>query len=179
MKLHFRLYTVVWTFLLLAALISCTSDPGKSVPLASFNENDVDVSISLVPEPNGGYALSAIFVPPEGYHLYSKDIPLMGVDGLGRPTLLELTSKSRIRATGPLRESILPRSPDFEPRELLIYPTGAVTLSLPIELPAGDGWRDDEISVTYMACNAIKCKPPAVGRIVPVQIPGRDIMEIE
>lgn len=171
--------TLILAFLLSGALISCTSNQYKSIPLASLNENYVEVSVSLEREANGDYVLSATFTPPQGYHLYSKDIPAAGVDGLGRPTLLELTSNSLMKATGSLVESVLPQPPDFEPKELLIYPTGPVTLSLPIELPAGDGWRDDEISVTYMACNAIECKPPAVYRIVPVQVPGRDIVEIE
>jgi hypothetical protein len=176
MKLNFRLHILALYFLLAAGLVSCTSGQSKPIPLASFNESYVNVSVSLVQEPDGIYVLSATFTPPKGYHLYSKDIPATGVDGLGRPTLLELSSNSLIKAAGPLTESVIPLVPDFEPRELLVYPAGAVTLSLPVELPAGDQWREDELSVTYMACSPTECKPPVVGRIVPVRVPGAELL---
>ena len=68
-----------------------------SLALASFTENYVSVSIQLEGNDKGEYFLSATFMPPEGYHLYSKDIPITGVDGLGRPTLLELTEDSQLK----------------------------------------------------------------------------------
>lgn len=123
--------------------------------------------------------LSATFTPPEGYHLYSKDIPITGIDGLGRPTLLELTPKSQLSATGDLMESIKAQEPDFEPKELLIYPLGAVTLSLPVELPSGSGWTEDEIQITYMACSASQCKLPVVAKRVLIAIPGAVMFERE
>ena len=119
-----------------------------------------------------GYILSATFTPPDGYHLYSKDIPLNGVEGLGRPTLLELTEYSQLHALGVLTESVKTMEPNFEPKELLVYPSGAVTLSLPIELPSGDTWLDDTVKVTFMACSASTCKPPVTGKIVPIRVPG-------
>lgn len=147
--------------------------------LASFTESDVDVSIALAHQPGGEFVLTATFTPPDGYHLYSKDIPAMGVEGLGRPTLLELTSNSRLMAAGSLTESVKAQAPDFDPRELFVYPSGPVTLSLPVELPAGEGWIEDEVQVTYMACSARKCKRPVVGKIIPIRIPGSKAMEIE
>jgi hypothetical protein len=124
----------------------------------------------------GNHILSVTFTPPEGYHLYSKDIPLTGIDGVGRPTLLTLTSNSEIKATGALIESVKAQSPDFEPKELLVYPVGAVTLSLPVELPPGEIWIHDEVKVTYMACSASLCKPPVVGKVVSLRIPGADML---
>ncbi len=137
--------TLAWIALLCTTFVSCTSNPGQAILLSSFKENDVDVSISLVQEAGGKYAISGTFTPPDGYHLYSKDIPLTGVDGLGRPTLLELTPNSRMQAAGSLIESERPQAPDFEPRELSVYPAGPVTLSLAIELPEGTDWLQDEI----------------------------------
>ena len=96
----------------------------------------------------GNYQLSATFTPPKGYHLYSKDIPISGIDGLGRPTLVELTGDSQIKALGDLMESVQAREPEFEPKELLVYPLGPVTLSLPVELSSGDSWIEDELEVT-------------------------------
>jgi hypothetical protein len=178
-KVHFRFHPFLLTILLSAALISCSSRQNNPIHLASFSENEVDVSINLAHLPSGEIVLNATFTPPDGYHLYSKDIPTKGVESLGRPTLLELTSNSRLSATGFLIESIKAQTPDFEPRELLDYPSGPVTLSLPVELPPGEEWIEDEIRVTYMACSAGQCKQPVTGKIIAIRIPGADAADIE
>ena len=154
---------------------STISDDRVSLFLTSFIKNDVKVSIRLDGNANEEYVLSATFTPPDGYHLYSKDIPLTGVDGLGRPTLLELTSESQMKTLGGLMENVKAQKPDFEPKDLLIYPVGAVTLSLPIELPPGNEWVDDAVKVTYMLCSNNSCKEPVIGKIVPVRIPGEGV----
>src|SRR5512147_3116730 len=118
MRMFLHIRTLAWIALLSTTFVSCTSNPGKVIPLSSFTENDVDVTISLVQKADRKYALSGTFTPPDGYHLYSKDIPLTGVDGLGRPTLLELTPNSHMQAAGSLIESEKPQAPDFEPRKL-------------------------------------------------------------
>ena len=146
-----------------------------SLPLASFTENNVDVLIRLEDDQQGGVILSASFNPPEGYHLYSKDTPRIGLNGLGRPTLLELPANSLMTASSELMESVKAQVPDFEPRELLVYPVGAVTLSLRVELPQGDEWADDFVSVTYMACSDTLCYPPVMGKLVPIRVPGVDV----
>jgi hypothetical protein len=100
MKLQRGLHVLLWAILLSAALISCMPTPQELIPLASFTENYVEVSIYLARSFEGNYHLSATFTPPGGYHLYSKDIPVTGLNGLGRPTLLELTADSVLRAIG-------------------------------------------------------------------------------
>ena len=159
-----------------AVLVSCTSAPRQMIPLASFTENYVDVSIFLQRDAQANYLLSATFTPPDGYHLYSKDIPIAGIDGLGKPTLLELAADSQIKGIGNLTVSAQAQEPEFGPKELLVYPLGPMTLSLPIELPPSDGWIEDELKVTYMACSASQCKPPVVGKRVLVRIPSADIL---
>jgi hypothetical protein len=158
-------------------LASCTSSQSEQISLTSFSQHYVDVSIFLERDPEGKYLLSATFTPPKGYYLYGKDIPITGVDGLGRPTLLELTSNSRMESTGTLIESVKADLPEFGPKELLVYPAGAVTLRLPVELPPGNGWMEDELQVTYMACSASQCKPPVVAKHLLVPIPGADMLE--
>lgn len=181
MKLPFL--SLAFTILLFTCTAACTPDlaapKSQSIFLASFTENYVDVSIYLERDSIGNHSLSATFTPPDGYHLYSKDIPLSGVNDLGRPTLLELTTTSQMRTIGELTESAKPKEPDFEPKELLVYPPGAVTLSLPVELPSGNDWVNDELEVTYMACSASQCKPPVVAKIVLVRIPGADMFDRE
>jgi hypothetical protein len=121
--------------------------------------------------------LSATFTPSQDHHLYSKDIPINGLEGLGRPTLLELTEESQMTALGGLIESVQAQEPDFEPKELLVYPAGPVTLKLPVKLPPGNDWIDDQVKITYMACSAYQCKPPVEGKIVSVRIPGVDAFD--
>lgn len=168
---------VLLLILLLSAIVSCAPAPGKPIALASFREKFVDVSISLERDSNGGAVLSATFTPSQDHHLYSKDIPINGLEGLGRPTLLELTEKSQMTTLGELIESVPAQEPDFEPKELLVYPAGPVTLKLPVKLPPGNDWIDDQVKITYMACSAYQCKPPVEGKIVSVRIPGVDAFD--
>ena len=171
MKLRLFLRVLLWVVWLSATLVACTPPANESIPLASFTENYVTVSVSLERDPGEKYFLSATFLPPDGYHLYSKDISPNGVDGLGRPTRIELTEDSLITPLSTLTESVKAQEPDFEPKELFVYPAGAVTLRLPVELPPGNHWIDEEFKITYMACSAYQCKPPVEGKIVQVRFP--------
>ncbi|HEX9387486.1 MAG TPA: hypothetical protein VF918_14275 [Anaerolineales bacterium] len=163
--------------LLSATLGSCTSAPTMPIQLASFTENDVSVSIALEHPSAENYFLSATFTPPDGYHLYSKDMPVHGINGLGRPTLFELTANSHIRASGELIESVSAQQLYFEPQELPVYPLGGVTLSLPVELPPGKNWVNDELKITFMACSSNQCKPPVEGKIISIRVPGAYLFE--
>lgn len=175
MKMRFGFNILLLTMLLSAVSISCAPDSGKPIALASFTEKYVDVSVTLERNLDGHTFLSATFTPPNGHHLYSKDIPITGLEGLGRPTLIELTAESQMTVLGELIESAQAQEPDFEPKELRVYPAGPVTLKLPVELPPGNDWVLDEIKITYMTCSAYQCKPPVEGKIVPVRVPGVDM----
>lgn len=175
MKLRRYSNVIFLTLLLSAASVSCA--PGRPLALASFTENYVDVSVILERDSSGGALLAATFTPSEGHHLYSKDIPIDGLEGLGRPTLLELPGESQMIALGELIESVPARKSDFEPKELLIYPAGPVTLRLPVQLPPGNAWIDDEIKITYMACSNYQCKPPVEGKVVSIRIPGTKMFD--
>lgn len=177
MKLSLCMRVLFLAMSLAILSVSCAPIASEPVSLVSFTENYVDVSIYLERRNGGNYVLSGTFTPPEGYHLYSKDIPSTGIGGLGRPTLLELTPNHQIQANGHLMESVGAEPADFEPKELLVYPAGAVTLSLPVELSSESDWIHAEIKVTYMACSAYLCKPPVVGKIVSVRIPGMDAVK--
>jgi hypothetical protein len=142
------------------------------LPLAAFTENYVTVNISFEMDVSGQAWLSAAFVPTEPqYYLYSKDLPRKGVNGMGRPTLLELVPGSRLRAMGPLSESV-PVEQGKGPAGLLHYPPGPVVLRLPVGVPEGKGWFDDQVSVTYMACNGRICRLPLEGKWIPIRVPG-------
>lgn len=152
-------------------LSACSESKSDLLLLETFTKNSVTVSIYLRTPQDGQDAIVASFAPPEGSHLYSKDIPRDGVDGLGRPTLLELTQNSRMKAAGDLVESTSAKIPEFEPKDLLVYPAGSVMLTLPVHLPIEKDWVNDEVSITYMACNDQGCKPPVVNQIITLSIP--------
>jgi hypothetical protein len=175
MKIRFCLPLLLLTLLLSAVSLSCTSSAKAPLALASFNENYVDVSITLERDESGNAILAGTFTPPPDHHLYSKDIDYRGVGGLGRPTRLELAANSQLKALGGLLESAAPQEPDFEPKELLVYPAGPVTLRLPVQLPPGKDWVEEVIQVTYMACSSVQCKPPVEGKVVPIRIPGAEM----
>jgi hypothetical protein len=179
MKSSQFLVFLVLLILLSTSLGACTTAPQMPVQLATFTENYVHVSISLEQLLEGNYVISATFTPPDGYHLYSKEIPVHGINGIGRPTLLELTTESQLKALGSLTENVPAESFFFEHREFQVYPLGAVTLSLRVELPQGRGWINDELKITYMACSSNLCKPPVEGKTVSVRVPGVDLVDNE
>lgn len=149
---------------------ACSRQPPE---LASFEESLVHVTLWLEKDAQGQAYLAAKFTPTQaGYHLYSKDIPTDGVDGLGRPTRIALTGASTLQPAGalrcdqtPLREALRADLP-----ELRVYPAGPVTLRLPVTLPAGKTSWNDEAAITYMACKGNTCKKPVVNRVIPLQI---------
>jgi hypothetical protein len=177
MKLPIVLSVLLLIILLPITLVACASAPNMPIQLASFTENDVSVSISLERPSAGNYYLAATFTPPQGYHLYGKDMPVHGMNGLGRPTLLELTMTSQLKALGSLSENVSAEQQYFPPNELPVYPLGAVTLSLPVELPQGKNWVNDELKITFMACSTNQCKPPVEGKIVSIRIPGAEMLD--
>ena len=150
--------------------------PGARLDLASFEEKDVAVQIGLEIDAAGQAWLAATFTPLEaGYHLYAMDTPRQGVDGLGRPTLLELVPGSQLQAAGPLTANLEPQPAEGE-EGLFVYPVGPVTLRLPVTLPPGMDWVDEQVSVTYMTCSGNSCSPPVQGRLVPIRVPGADLV---
>jgi hypothetical protein len=177
MKSPIFLSVLSWIFFVSTTLGSCTPVPSMPIQLASFTENYVSVSIYLEHASAGNYLVSATFTPPDGYHLYSKDMPTHGINGLGRPTFLALTTNSHLREAGELIESVSAQQLYFEPQELPVYPLGPVTLSLPVELPPGKNWVNDELKVTFMACSSNQCKPPVEGKVVSVRVPGADLFD--
>jgi hypothetical protein len=171
-----KLTAFAFCFLLL--LSACGSKPalkpGSPLELASFTENAVSVSIALELDKSGQTWLAATFTPEKGEaYLYSKDTPVDGVNGLGRPTLIELVAGTQIQPAGEPAESETAEE-SSEAEGLFEYPAGPVTLRLPVTLPAGDGWFDENVSVTYMACGGGVCYPPVERKIVLIRVPGAE-----
>lgn len=162
-------------FIFALILITACRAQNPNIELARSKENSVEVVVTLTRAEDGQVFLSATFTPVEkNLHLYGKDIPKTGVDGLGRPALLELAQDSAIKANGQLTESAAAQSPLSGPQDLLIYPAGSITLSLPVTLPAGKEWINDKVIITYMACTDYGCRPPVEAKIIPIQIPENE-----
>jgi hypothetical protein len=153
-------------------------EPGQTLQLATSAENKVEVTISLTRSEDGQFILSATFTPQLlNMHLYSMEIPRDGVDGLGRPTLLELPEGSALKANGKLTEALSASQPPVQPGELRLYPAGPVTLNLPVLLPNGNNWVNDEIIVTYMACDEQGCRAPVQQKPIAINIPSMGLFE--
>jgi len=147
--------------------------PGEKIQLARSGENEVQVTIELENKGGNQFLLSATFAPLTPHlHLYSKDIPKAGVGGLGRPTLLELMANSSIQRTGDLIEDVPSQEPEFEPKNLLIYPVGPVVLSIPIVLAPSQAAIKETVFVTYMACDLQGCRRPVEGKAISITIPA-------
>ena len=138
--------------------------------LREVEDSGVKVTFFFAKGENGKHWLRATFSPLEiGYHLYSKDLPADGIDGIGRPTLLELSKHEAISDVGKLtvdkkiHNLASPLNADGFP----VYPDGPVTLSLPFTLKT-DAYAQVEVTtkITYMACTKTSCNAPVEGKAV-------------
>ena len=150
-------------------------NPSKVFMLNSFMQNGVRVDIRLEKDNAGQMNLVATYRPTrDHYHLYSKDLPPNGIDGIGRPTLLEVASSNAIQPTGQLSESVpsIKLDATWSQQPVPVYPEGPVTLRLPIKLTQSNSTSTvADLSVTYMTCSATECLPPVTGKIVSVKLP--------
>ena len=116
----------------------------------------------------------AVFHPvDDGFHLYGPELPRDGINGAGRPTLVEVSAGSSWHATGPLvaePATTLMLVPTFD-RAFAIFPDGPATLRLPVERDAGTPDAELTVSVTYMACSFNVCQAPVIER--EIRVPTR------
>lgn len=147
--------------------------------LHSFEENNVKVSIYLAYDDKKLPVIAALFTPLlENYHLYGKNTPKTGVDGIGRPTLVEIKENASIIVRGEIVEStppVIDPSPGLSLSEpLYIYPDGPVTLYLPITITATQNRTIyGAVFVSYMTCSSSgRCTPPVVEKAVNLIIPS-------
>ena len=138
-----------------------------------LEESGVQVELSYVGDDRG--EIVAVFRPlQDGFHLYGPDLPRDGIDGAGRPTLLELSAVSGWSPAGELRSepaTTLQSLPSFD-RPFPVFPDGPATLRLPVELVDATQQNGElVVSVTYMACSSSGlCLAPVIEREVSVPI---------
>lgn len=148
----------------------------RAQQLATITQNDVTVSIAFERDSANDPWLVGTFTPTRAhFHLYSKDIPKNGVNGIGigRPTLVEIASTGPVKPAGELRtdariEYLFSHAVE---QDVPIYHEGTVVLRLPIRYPKGASALPTELSVTYMACSDTTCLTPVIDKHVSVVIP--------
>ena len=160
------------TFLALAVVVAVVVVLAARVVTPAtvvLEESGVHVEIAYTGGTQG--EVVALFRPLEaGFHLYGPELPRDGIDGAGRPTLLEVKTGSGWRAIGALvpEPSTTPMLvPTFD-RAFPIFPEGPATLRLSVERdPTASGSAELIVSVTYMACSfSGLCLAPVIGREV-------------
>ncbi len=149
-------------------------DESSSGLLASFTENGVHVEIRLVKDSSGLSVVATYRPTNEHYHLYSKDLPPKGLDGVGRPTLLKILGNG-VASTDALLESAptINLKAVWSQDPVPVYPEGPVTLRLPIKFLINTvSPISAELSLTYMTCSDTICLPPVEGKVIPIQLPA-------
>ena len=147
----------------------------RPIEVASFTERGVHVRLALEQDAAGKWWLSGTFTPTDAdTHLYAKDLPAEGVNGLGRPTRLDVPPGSGFTPRGALVADRVARDDRLAELNttLSVYPPGAVTLRLPVAVPAARAGKPASVSVTYMACGPNGCRPPVIDKRVSVVVPG-------
>lgn len=142
--------------------------------LKSFTENEVKVEISVERDAAGHHSLTGRFTPTrEGYHLYGKDLPKDGLNGIGRPTRLDIVWPAPgVHSAGGLEADRAPQPLVIDLLGLTfpVYPAGPVTLRHPVSFIEDRDYKFD-LSVTYMACTEGTCLAPTIDRRFTVTVP--------
>lgn len=170
------------TFFLVILLAGCqkeaqtTSTQAQTYSLLTFSKNSVAVAVHLEVETPESAQLIAIFTPTEPtLHLYGLDMPLSGIDGVGRPTRVAIVS-GVMAAAGELQADVTATDVSFPTfaQPFPLYPDGPVTLTLPVTLPASRPESPEAVlSITYMACSSEGvCKPPVTDKQTTVTLPA-------
>ena len=165
--------------ILAVAASHCSGRPTESGarewPLAEQSEHDVTVTLRALVDAAHQTWVAATYTPTRaGFHLYSKDLPLDGLSGIGRPTLLEVAPGGAIVQHGALVSDETPVSLHVPVLKLSfpVYPEGPVTLRLPVTVTAIPE-RRASFSVTYLACSESTCLAPVTRKPIAVTLPER------
>lgn len=150
----------------LAAVAGCGGPASEPELVGTAERGGVRVEVRFAPNGDGG-TVRATFAPQQqGFHVYSTALPAQGVDGVGRPTRLEVTGA--LSPAGPVtadRDAITLQVPGVD-RPVPVYPDGPVTLRLAVARGAGGG--TPTAVVGFAACSTRTCLPPVAGLRIPL-----------
>jgi hypothetical protein len=120
-----------------------------------FTDQGVTVSMHLSADAK---QLLTTFTPQRpGFHLYSVSLPADGIEGLGRPTRVEVSGA--LRSRGPLTAESPVRMLPMQGTDVVfpVYPDGPVTTELPVQVDFHHGAK---VLVSYAACSPQECLMP-------------------
>jgi thiol-disulfide isomerase/thioredoxin len=149
----------------LIALLERWAPQSRIDELGVREQHGVNVRLTLERWTSGRTWIAARFRPlSSGVKLYGATLPARGIDGLGRPTRIELRPSAHWRVAGPLvaDRAERPYRLDPLPTVLPVYPPGPVTLRVPVRLTSAQG--RGEVLVSYMACSDSGCLPPVIAQ---------------
>ncbi|WP_328863816.1 hypothetical protein [Streptomyces virginiae] len=157
-----RTTRTVVALLSLAALTACGDQSADKAPAGAaakapaptttFTENGVTVTLSVADWQASKGTLTAVFTPEKkGFHLYSTELPPTGIEGVGRPTAVDVTgvlkTDGKLTAAADVRSISVPGVDAPMP----VYPDGPVTTTLPVR---ADGNGDATLLLGYASCSA-------------------------
>lgn len=136
-----------------------------------FSDQGVNVALRL--SGDGGRLLTTFTPQRPGFHLYSVGLPADGIEGLGRPTRVEVAGS--LRSRGPLVAEAPVRMLSVQGTDVAfpVYPDGPVTTELPVVVNAHG---DAKVLVTYAACSPRECLLPVIGH--QVEIPAAALVSM-
>jgi len=135
----------------------------------------VRVELSAAWSTDGLLVIRGIFTPDDaGFHLYSSSLPKAGVNGLGRPTLIEVADPTEFSDVGPLvsDKRVQTHFDKTTNSSMQVYPDGAVTLYKGVRfssLPTSA--TNIPVQLTYMTCSKARCYSPVEGAIAEITVP--------
>ncbi|RSS61522.1 hypothetical protein EF918_31740 [Streptomyces sp. WAC06614] len=136
---------------------------------ARFTENGVTVALSVSDWHDAQGTLTAVFTPEKkGFHLYSTDLPVTGVEGVGRPTTVTVTGGLTARSGPKVAAEVRMISVPGVDAPVPVYPDGPVTATLPVRAQ-GDG--DATVLLGYASCSTQEgCTIPVADRPVRLRV---------
>ena len=166
-----------WGRLLVVALLTgCSATAPASAPqdlgrvVGSLREQGVEVTFGWISDPGAPPVLTARFTPQQpGFHLYSADLPAGGVDGVGRPTRLEVGGGLTAAGVAHPDTRAVELRVDGLGAPLPVYPDGPVTVRQPVRVTPG---VPDLVWVTYAVCSRSSCLPPVIRHRVALAVTG-------
>jgi len=124
--------------------------------------------------------LTVTFTPLQpGFHLYSMGLPAEGIDGVGRPTRVEVGGALRSMGLPATAEPVRLESIAGLAQPMPVYAAGAVTLWVPVAIGTGasgaraaDAMTVEQVWISYAACSGQLCLAPVTRHLVKVRLSG-------
>lgn len=157
-----------------AAVVLLQADGGRAGPMQlDFPVNRAHLSVSARATGSDDAEIAVTFSPTvPGGHFYGTTMPRTGIDGAGRPTLVEL-AEGDWTASGPAEASVaaIDQSlPGFS-TSFPLYPDGPVTFRLPIRRTTTGTATPARVALTFMVCTSSGvCFPPVERSVVELSV---------